>query len=233
MHTPDFYPHPVRSITLRETHISMVFLTGDFVYKIKKPVDMDFLDFTTLEKRRHFCSEEVRLNRRLSSDVYLDVAAITYRQNRYYLNGPGPAVEYAVKMRQLPHQTTMVRLLRKGKLDSSSIDLLARILSQFHNRAKITGQNDAYGALKTVRENCEENFIQLEEFAGNTISMPMFLFIRSVNRSFLKRRRTLFKRRIEHRKIREGHGDLRAGHIIASNSTSGSAIMMWHRIWLF
>ncbi|MEJ2167035.1 MAG: hypothetical protein P8X90_16010 [Desulfobacterales bacterium] len=97
MRRPDFYPHPVRSVTLRETHISMVFLTGDYVYKIKKPVDMGFLDFTSLVKRQHYCRRELKLNRRLSRNVYLAVVPITFRQNRYYLDGSGRPVEYAIK----------------------------------------------------------------------------------------------------------------------------------------
>lgn len=98
MKQPDFYPHPVSAIEVRETHISIVFLTGPFAYKIKKPLGLQFLDFTTLEKRRHFCRREVVLNRRLSSSIYLSVEKIHWNGKRYALEGPGPVVEYAVKM---------------------------------------------------------------------------------------------------------------------------------------
>ncbi|MEJ2728273.1 MAG: AAA family ATPase [Deltaproteobacteria bacterium] len=213
MRRPDFYPHPVRSVTLRETHISMVFLTGDYVYKIKKPVDMGFLDFTSLVKRQHYCRRELKLNRRLSRNVYLAVVPITFRQNRYYLDGSGRPVEYAVKMRQLPHSATMVNLLRDDKLDGNSVELLARVLSQFYNQAGTGDRIDACGNHATIEKNCEENFIQLKEFEGNTISPQMLLFIRSATRSFLNRRKAFFKKRVESGRIRDCHGDLRSGHI--------------------
>jgi aminoglycoside phosphotransferase family enzyme/predicted kinase len=213
MQTPDFYPHPVRSVTLRETHISLVFLTGEFVYKIKKPVELGFLDFSTLEKRQQFCRQEFDLNRRLTRDVYLDVVPITCRQNRYYLDGPGQTVEYAVKMRQLSHNATMLNLLRAGKLGGESVELLARVLSRFYHQASSGGRIDACGNRITIEKNCEENFIQLKEFAGNMISPQMLLFIRSTTRNFLSRRKMLFQKRVESGKIRDCHGDLRSGHI--------------------
>src|SRR3990172_9211974 len=98
---PSAYPHSVGTVELVQTHVSYVFLAGDFVYKVKKPVDFGFLDFSTLEKRRHFCQEEVRLNRRLSPDVYLGVAEIRERGGRLAIEGPGRTVEYAVVMRRL------------------------------------------------------------------------------------------------------------------------------------
>ena len=213
MHRPDFYPHPVRSVTLRETHISMVFLTGDYVYKIKKPVDMGFLDFTTLEKRRQYCRRELELNRRLSRHVYLAVVPVTFKQNRYYLDGPGRPVEYAVKMRQLPHKATMVNLLRAGKLDSNRVELLARVLSQFYNQSETGDRIDACGNHEAIEKNCEENFGQLREFVGNTFSPKMLLFIRSATRSYLTRRKALFRKRVDSGRIRDCHGDLRSGHI--------------------
>ena len=102
MARPDFYPHNVSTIEQRETHISKVFLTGKYAYKIKKPVYLEFLDFTTLEKRRHCCQQEVTLNKRLSTDIYLDVVPITQTNDRYYLAGPGEAVAYAVKKKPAP-----------------------------------------------------------------------------------------------------------------------------------
>ena len=121
LQNPKSYPHPVNQVTLVETHISWVFLTGQYVYKIKKPVDLGFLDFTTLEKRRYFCQQEVDLNRRLAPDVYLGVIPITADKNCYLLAGPGEAVEYAVKMRQLPDDLSMRKLLRRGKVNEIQI----------------------------------------------------------------------------------------------------------------
>ena len=121
MTRPKFYPHPVSRIEQRETHISHVFLTGDYVYKIKKSVNLDFLDFTTLEKRYYYCHQEVVLNRRLSHDVYLDVVPIIFRNGKYHLAGSGDPVEYAVKMRQLPADRSMVHLLPRQKINRNLI----------------------------------------------------------------------------------------------------------------
>jgi hypothetical protein len=213
MQKSDFYPHRVQSVTLLETHISTVFLTGDIVYKVKKPVDLDFLDFTTLDKRRHFCDKEVELNRRLTHDVYLDVVAITHKNDRFHLQGPGKPVEYAVKMRQLPDNASMVRRLSNNRLDTSAVDLLTRILSQFYRKARTDPDVNAIGSWPTVRKNCEENFTQTEEFAGDVIDRRKYQIIRAASRSFLQRRKALFDLRVEENKIREGHGDLRTGHV--------------------
>lgn len=213
MQTPDFYPHPVRSVTLRETHISRVFLTGDVVYKIKKPVDLDFLDFTTLQKRRHFCRMEVDLNRRLTHGIYLGVVSITRKDQSYDLEGSGEAVEYAVKMKQLPEGSTMARLLEQGEVDSRSADQLARTLAAFYGAARSGPKINAAGSWDTVKANCEENFSQTEKFAGSLIDQGMYRIIVSASRSFLQRRKELFRRRVKENKIREGHGDLRTDHI--------------------
>jgi len=164
MQRPDFYPHPVEGLSLQETHISRVLLTGDFVYKIKKPVELGFLDFATLEKRRHFCHMEVELNRRLARDIYLGVVSITQKDRSYQLDGPGEAVEYAVKMKQLLAESTMARLLPEGKLDSQSVAQLAQVLAAFYEKAPTGSAVDAAGSWHTVKTNCEENFSQTEEF---------------------------------------------------------------------
>jgi aminoglycoside phosphotransferase family enzyme len=217
MARPDFYPHDVSTIEQRETHISKVFLTGEYAYKIKKPVYLEFLDFTTLEKRRHYCQQEVTLNQRLTSDVYLDVVPITLKKGRYYLAGPGEAVEYTVKMRQLPEKFSMRQLVRRGKLDRDSVDELARVLAKFYQQSS-TGDNiNNLGTWSTICTNTEENFSQTEQFTGNLLDEHMFLIIRAATRSFLIRRKALFDRRVERDKIRDCHGDLRTGHIYFSD----------------
>ncbi len=213
MQTPDFYPHPVQSVEVRETHISMVFLTGDVVYKIKKSVDMDFLDFTTLEKRRYFCEQEVELNRRLTHDVYLGVVAITHENGRHHFQGSGEEVEYAVKMRQLPDAASMLSILKNNELDRSAAPNLARVLSRFYRNARTDGDINAFGSWPTIKKNCEENFAQMKEFAGDFIDQRIYQIIRAASRHFLQRRKALFDLRVAESKIRDGHGDLRTGHI--------------------
>ncbi len=213
MERPDFYPHPVTAIRQRETHISKVFLTGTYVYKIKKPVNLEFLDFTTLEKRRHFCHQEVILNRRLTRNVYLDVVPITFKSGRYHLAGLGSPVEYAVKMRQLPENCSMVRLLQRGKIDTEALQELACILAGFYGQAPTGGHINTFGSWETVWANCEENFRQTEMFAGRILDERMFQIVRAATRSFLRRWQELFEHRIETGKIRDCHGDLRSGHV--------------------
>ncbi|MFZ1982831.1 MAG: AAA family ATPase [Desulfatitalea sp.] len=209
---PQFYPHPVDHVELRETHISLVALAGEFVYKIKKPLDLGFLDFTSLEKRQYYCRQEVALNRRLSRDIYLDVVTIT-RDDRYHLQGSGTVVEYAVKMRRLPDAAAMGRLLTAGRLEEAAVNALAQRLARFYAEARQDGETAAVGSWATVRRNCEENFAQLEPHAGAAIDRRRFDIVRAATRAFLYRRKTLFDRRIADGHIRDGHGDLRSDHV--------------------
>ena len=213
MEKPNFYPHPVSCIEQRETHISKVFLTGDYVYKIKKPVNLEFLDFTTLEKRRYYCRQEVILNRRLTHNVYLDVVAISFKDEKYYLSDSDNPVEYAVKMRQLPDNRSMVHLLKKTKIDRKDIEDLALILSNFYSQGPSSEQIHSSGAWKNIQANCEENFKQTMAFAGEILDKRIFQIIQSATLSFLRRRKELFDNRSESGKIRDCHGDLRTGHI--------------------
>lgn len=213
MERPDFYPHPVAELEKRETHISKVFLTGRYAYKIKKPVNLGFLDFSSLEQRRHFCHREVDLNRRLAPDVYLDVVPITLKDNRYFLAEPGQTVEYAVKMRQLPDACSMRRLLRRGEMDKAKIHQLAGKLAHFYRQAAVDEKKLTIGSWDTVRANCEENFSQTEKFSGQIIDERLFGIIQQATRSFLEKRRALFADRLAAAKVRDCHGDLRTGHI--------------------
>jgi len=217
MERPDFYPHPVTQIQKRETHISKVFLTGDYVYKIKKAVDLQFLDYTTLEKRRHFCHQEVKLNRRLTQNIYLNVVPITERGNRHYLSGPGKPVEYAVKMRQLPDDCSLVNRLRKRKIGNDELVQLSEVLAEFYSHAASNISIRSVGSWETVWANCEENFDQTEKFAGKIIEDRKFQIIRSATRTFLQKWKALFLKRMAMNKIRDCHGDLRAGHIYFSD----------------
>jgi aminoglycoside phosphotransferase family enzyme/predicted kinase len=213
MARPDFYPHPVATIDQRETPISKLVLTGEYAYKIKKCIYCEFLDLTSLEKRRHYCRQEVALNRRLSNDIYLDVVPIFRKKDQYYLAGPGETVEYAVKMRQIPEKFSMHRLVQRGKLSGDAIDELARMLARFYQYASAGDTINKSGTWSSIWKNTEENFMQTEQFAGSLIDDHLFEIIRAATRSFLIRRIALFNRRLERKKIRDGHGDLRTGHI--------------------
>jgi len=210
---PAFYPHYVKTIEIEETHISKVFLTGDFVYKIKKPVDFGFLDFTTLAKRHHYCEQEVLLNQRFSHQVYLDVVAITLEQRGYALNGPGQPVEYAVKMRQLPREKTMLELLRREKLSDGMVNKLAKVLVRFYKKASREPKIDVMGSQMMVEGNIEEDFSQTEPFVPSILNREKLFRMHEAVRNFLTNNSDLFQRRIETGSICDCHGDLRLGHI--------------------
>ena len=213
MTQPEFYPHPVTAIEQVQTHISMVFLTGSFVYKIKKPVHLEFLDYSTLTRRKYFCQQETILNRRLSTNVYLGTVAITEYNGVYQLNGSGPPVEYAVKMRQLPDDRRLIPRLQREEMDHRSIKALVRRLVRFYGRTKSGKDVQSYGAVDAVRRNCEENFLQLRDFVGTVLDPYHYDIVRSATRSFLKCEETLFQRRIDSGQVRDCHGDLRTDHI--------------------
>jgi hypothetical protein len=213
MEKPGFYPHDVSKIEQRETHISKVFLTGAYVYKIKKAVNLEFLDYTTLAKRKYYCHQETTLNRRLSHNIYLGVVAINFKDGRYSISGPGKPVEYAVKMRQLPENRSLIRMLKDEKVDYRAIDQLARMLADFYPYSASDEKITAFGSWETIRAKNEENFEQMKKFAGEMFNDRIFDVIRAATRSFLIRRRALFQHRTENGKICDCHGDLRSGHI--------------------
>ncbi|PIP38537.1 MAG: hypothetical protein COX19_12165 [Desulfobacterales bacterium CG23_combo_of_CG06-09_8_20_14_all_51_8] len=213
MEAPDFYPHPVTAVEVRETHISKVFLAGDFVYKIKKSLNLGFLDFTTLEKRKYFCHQEVVLNRRLAPDVYLDVVSICLENGAYHLGGPGAVVEYAVKMRRLPDTCAMAHRLETVGIRQAEILALADVLAKFYARPEDQHQVEGVGTWEVVSNNCAENFIQTARFAGKLFDERLFKIVRSATLAFLQRRRPLFDKRAGAGKVRDCHGDLRADHI--------------------
>ncbi len=219
MAQPGFYPHPARSVEIRETHISKVFLAGNRVYKIKKPLDLGFLDFTTLEKRKYYCEQEVVLNRRLASDVYLDVVSICLENGTYRLGGTGTVVEVAVKMRRLPEAASMARRLDEDRIHAKEISALAQVLAQFYARtatdmhADAEPPGDGLGTWAAVRENCRENFTQTAGLAGTLFDERLFSIVRSTTMAFLQRRKPLFDQRVRSGKVRDCHGDLRADHI--------------------
>jgi aminoglycoside phosphotransferase family enzyme/predicted kinase len=210
---PAIYPHSVEKVQVEETHISKVFLTGPFVYKVKKPVDFEFLNFSTLAQRRHWCEQEVTLNQRLSHGVYLEVVSITKEPTGFALNGSGEPVEYAVKMRQLPREKRMLELLGRGDLTPAMIDDLALVLVRFASSAPSGPDIDRMGSLDVIRANAEENFSQTEPFVADLLDRERFLFVRKTVRDFLRRHGDLFQRRVATGRIRDGHGDLRLDHI--------------------
>ncbi len=213
MSRPDFYPHRPPTVEIVQTHISFVFIAGDLVYKVKKAVDFGFLDFTTLEKRKFFCQEELRLNRRLAPEAYLEVAAIGVNAGGELRLGAGDPVEYAVVMRKLPLERMLKKLLAEGAVAPAAMDAVAAKVAGFHAAAETGGEIDEIGGIETIRFNHDENFEQTAKYVGQTIPRERYDFLRAWVRRFLERERPLFEKRVTDHRIRDCHGDLHAEHI--------------------
>jgi hypothetical protein len=213
---PEAYDEEPGRIELTQTHISFVFLTRNFVYKVKKAVDLGFLDFTTLEKRRFFCEKELELNRRLCEGMYLEVVPIN-RSNIIKIKGEGETVEYAVKMKRMPQEKMMNKLLEENKVDNKLIDRIAKIIAEFHSKAETNKRISEFGSLAIIGTNWKENFEQTREFVGKTISMKDFKFIRERIDDFMKRNVSLFEKRMAEGRVRDCHGDIHSGNIFVTD----------------
>ncbi|MDO8614605.1 MAG: AAA family ATPase [Dehalococcoidia bacterium] len=209
---PSAYPHPVSDVRLIQTHISYVFLAGDYVYKIKKPVDFGFLDYSTLGKRRYYCRREVVLNSRLCSDTYLGVVPIRESAGRFAIGGPGTIVEYAVRMRRLPAERMMDRLLAEGKVTPAMARAVADKLVPYHATAETSPTIARFGDW-AIRYNWQENVDQWTPYIGRTLSPAQDRILRTYGEAFLARRRQLLRRRVDELRIRRVHADLRSDAI--------------------
>ena len=210
---PAAYPQPVERVEVRQTHISVVFLAGPHVYKLKKPVNPGFLDFSTLEKRLHFCREEVRLNRRLAPDVYLGVVPVVRTAAGLRLEGEGEAVEWAVKMRHLPEEATILECLRRGEVGIELVELLARTIAAFHRTAETNEQIASFGRFDAVSRLVLDVLPQLASQVGVTISQCVLDRIHLRTKPALSRLRPLIESRAARGVPRDTHGDLHLDHI--------------------
>jgi aminoglycoside phosphotransferase family enzyme/predicted kinase len=213
---PGFYPHKPDSVELRQTHISYALLAGDHVYKIKKPVRFPFLDYSGLEQRRHFCFEEVRLNRRLAPTVYLDVIAIVKKKKQFSFGDSRDKVdgicEYAVVMRRLSEDRFLDRLLRDGNARPADLNPIAEKLAGFYAAAP-TDRASYYGSPELIRSNLEKTLQEAEPYIGESLTADEFRSIQRYQDHFLTENRNLMMTRAKEGRVREGHGDLRAEHI--------------------
>ncbi|HET9929551.1 MAG TPA: AAA family ATPase [Polyangiaceae bacterium] len=203
-----------RPVTLIETHISRVFLIGEHVFKLKKPVDFGFLDFTTLELRRRACEAEVLLNRRLAEGVYLGLVSVTRVAGGHHeLGGGGELVDYAVHMKRLPDERRADRLLVAGAFEHRELDDVAQRLADFHAELSAEPERRHWGSVEAVRGNVEENFAQTREAIGRYLEPEQAAELERFQKDFLRERAELFTRRMNEGRIRDGHGDLRLEHV--------------------
>ncbi len=203
------YPHATGPIEVHQTHISAVFLAGPFVYKIKKPIDLGFLDFTSLQKRRFYCDEEVRLNRRLAANVYLGVVPIT----RDGVEAGGAVVEWAVKMQRLPSDATLETHVERGTVTPEQITSVAERVARFHQSAETNPRISSFGRFDVVAGNARENFVQTEAHIGAAVSAEVHRRLRERTETVLGELRELIESRAARNVPRDTHGDLHLDHV--------------------
>lgn len=209
------YSHHPETVKHIQTHISHVYMAPPYVYKIKKPVDFGFLDYSSLDKRKHFCEREIELNRRLCSDIYLGVIPISKDGNTFTFSSENPdeVVEYAVKMKMLDGQYFLYSYIENNTLKDDYLDRVAKKLADFYLQQEPKDDVLQYGEIEQIRFNTDENFRQTESFIGNTIAKEEHEAIKHFTDQYFERNQSLFNRRISQKRIVDGHGDLHLDHI--------------------
>jgi uncharacterized protein len=212
---PGFYPHPVQEpIKLIQTHISYVLLTGDYAYKLKKPVNFGFLDFSSLEKRQHFCHEEFRLNQKGAGELYLEVLPISLVDGKHQLGGTGEAVEYTLKMRQFPQEALLSQMFSEGKLNESHLEELGRVVAEYHlTKTETNDYISSFGEVSQVRIAIDQNYEQTISYIGGPQTQVQYDGTKEYTDNFFTQRPELFASRIHQHLIRECHGDLHLANI--------------------
>jgi aminoglycoside phosphotransferase family enzyme/predicted kinase len=211
---PSAFPHPVGELRLVETHISWVVLTGSLVYKIKKPVKLDFIDTSTLERRLHYCNEELRLNRRLAPELYLEVVPITRRAGRARIDREGPAIEYAVCLKQFPAEAELPALLKRGEVSLSEMQRLGETLACFHLQTPEFSGSHIPEATQRMYDTVLGNLEQLLDYTERHGDIPELRRLWDWTRTEIGTHEAAFEERARDHRIRDCHGDLHAGNIV-------------------
>jgi len=210
---PDSYPERPGSISLIQTHISLVFIGDAYAYKVKKPLRFDFLDFTTLKRRKFFIEEELRLNRRFSPDIYLDVVPISGVGPTFALGDDSNVIEYALKMRRISEDHMLHRLLAQGRAGEDELERVGRHLAKLYGVIPSTEKSSAFGSPEVIFHNLVENFEQTGRYRGGPVSEEAFDAIKAWSLHFLSSKRSVFEGRVEQGHVKECHGDLHLEHI--------------------
>ncbi|MFO8041386.1 MAG: AAA family ATPase [Sodalinema sp.] len=218
MQQPEFYPHPVtQPIELKQTHGSFVLLTGEFVYKVKKSVDLGFFDYSTVEKRKHFCQEELRLNQRGAPGIYLAVLPIIQHGDRFLLdsneNSDKDPVDYTLKMRQFPKDNLFVDLLDRGELTHAQMEDLGRLVADYHAEAATSEEISQFGEIAAIREAIDDNYHYTQAYIGRVQSQQQFQETKAYSDRIFTDHPDWFQARIANGKIRNCHGDLHLRNI--------------------
>ena len=210
----DFYPHPVASpIQVIQTHISVVFLTGDYAYKLKKSVDFGFLDFSTREKRQFCLEEELRLNQPIAPDIYLEVLPIVEKNNDLFLNQEGEVVEYVLKMNQFPQDSLLINLFNENLLTPEHLEELGRTVANFHQNCLANAYINSFGRSEKIKEAIEDNYLRTQKYIDIIQSHQQYAATKAFTDKFFIEKEEAFKQRQAQDKIRECHGDLHLKNI--------------------
>ncbi len=212
---PDFYPHPVQEpIELLQTHISFILLTGDYAYKIKKIVDFGFLDYSTLEKRRYFCEQELRMNQQQAPDLYLEVLPIIEIGDRFQFGEQEDSgIEYALKMRQFPEENLLINLFTQDQLTTKEMEELGKVVAQFHQNCPTNHDILKWGEIAQIRHSIDGNYQKTQKYIGCCQTQEQYEQTKQYTDSFFETYEAVFQSRIDHHWIRECHGDLHLKNI--------------------
>ncbi len=217
LQNPALYPHPVDRFDVIETHISWVLLTGPFAYKIKKPVNFGFLDFSELAARGHFCAEELRLNQRLTDDLYLQVLPITGSSAAPQFNGSGPVLEYALQMRQFPQSQLLNAVQARGELTGAHIDALAAQIASFHQHTPRVAADHPLCNASAIVAPMRQNFEQIRPLLSDKADLLQVDALEAWTQSSFARLQPLLEQRAANGSIRECHGDIHLGNATLLN----------------
>ncbi|MBI2102510.1 gluconokinase [Candidatus Woesearchaeota archaeon] len=218
LRTPKAYPHRTTEVKKITTAISHVFLTGDYAYKLCKPVNFGFLDFSNLEKRKKSCEDEIAFNSLISPELYLGLSTINQDESgKITIDGKGNIIEYAVKMKQMDPESTMNNLLRDQKVTTENIVQLAKQIHQFHQKAPEDEEIRSYGKFETVKFNWDENFQQTEKYKDVLIPTETFTNIQQKIHSFLGKKQELINLRVQKKKIKHCHGDFYSSNVFIND----------------
>ena len=214
MQKSKFYPHPVHGqIHLLQTHTSYVFLTGMYAYKIKKPVNLGFLNYSSLNKRHYFCDEEIRLNQKCTKGIYIDVVPITCRGSRYQMEGDSEPVEYAVKMHQFPDYALLDSLIETTVVTDEWLQKLVQTILRFHKSTPTNFHIQSYGDVKKIKSAFDENYEQTSQYREGPQTYKQYSETKKYTDNFFQENRAFFFRRQMNGNIRDCHGNLHLGNI--------------------
>lgn len=218
LQSTELYPHDVKDFHVMQTHLSWVILTGNYAYKIKKPLNLGFQDFTTLEKRKHYCELELSLNKRLAPNIYIDVIPITGSASKPVLGGTGEPIEYAIKMNQFDQENMLLEQAKQGKVTPKMIKSIAQQLATFHLNADKAEPNSRFGEFETIVSPMVDNFNALMGMPFSKPWHPLLTNMKKWTEDTSEQFRSILSKRKEKGWIRATHGDVHLGNIVLINN---------------